>query len=389
MEELKILIVDDDKTTISILHHMLKPYADKIYLASDGNEGLSYYQTYHPDLILSDINMPRMNGLEMVEEIRKKDEDVKIAIFTDFKKRDILLKSIELGVNQFPSKPFEAKSFSKTIQQLHHDIIEKSEARNELQRQENILHAINEMSHSFLQQPNWMVALYQEMKNLKDAAKASCIFIYENRHDETCSSAHQLLYINDNEGAKGKESIHYQKHHLMRWKNRLKKNQLINGNKSDYDKSKTKLLTLFKINSLLILPIFVQNQWWGFLGIGNGHSEVLQETNVEMLGTAASIVGSAIHNSNNRKSPEMSSAVFKHTMDGVVITDANNHIIQINDAGLEITGHTRDAILGKNPKVLKSGNHDKQFYQKMWNQLHDEGCWQGEITNRKKNGEIH
>ncbi|MDM5272684.1 diguanylate cyclase [Sulfurovum sp. zt1-1] len=389
MGEMGILIVDDDKTTISILHHMLKPYADRIYLASDGEEGLSHYKTYQPDLILSDINMPRMNGLEMVEEIRKIDEDVKIAIFTDFEKRDILLKAIELGVNQFLSKPFEAKSFSKTIQQLYHDIIEKRDARYELERQEDILHAINEMSHSFLQQPDWLLAMYKEMKNLKNAARASCIFIYENEHDKTCSSAHKLLYINDNEKAKGKQNIHYQKHHLMRWKNKLKKNQLINGNRNDYDKSKIKLLKLFKINSLLILPIFVQDRWWGFLGIGNGHAEVLQESNVEMLSTAASIIGSAINNSHNRKSLEISSAVFKHTMDGVVITDAKNNIVHVNDACLEITGYDRNTIIGKNPRVLKSGNHDKQFYQKMWHQLHHEGCWQGEITNRKKNGEFY
>lgn len=389
MEELGILIVDDDRTTISILHHMLKPYADKIYLASDGVEGLSSYAKYHPDIILSDINMPRMNGLQMVEAIRNEDESVKIALFTDFEKRDILLRAIELGVNQFLSKPFESKSFTKTIQQMHHDIIEKREARYELQRQEDILHAINEMSHSFLQQPDWMVALHKEMKNLKNAARASCIFIYENQHDETCSSAQKLFYINDNEQARGKDRIHYRKHHLMRWKNKLQKNQLINGRKSDYDKSKTKLLNLFKINSLLILPIFVQEQWWGFLGIGNGHTELLEESNVEMLGTAASIIGSAINNSQNRKSLEMSSAVLQHTMDGVVITDAHNHIIQMNDAALQITGYTRENIIGKNPKILKSGNHDKQFYQKMWDQLHDEGCWQGEITNRKKNGEIY
>ena len=389
MEELGILIVDDDRTTISILHHMLKPYADKIYLASDGVEGLSSYAKYHPDIILSDINMPRMNGLQMVEAIRNEDESVKIALFTDFEKRDILLRAIELGVNQFLSKPFESKSFTKTIQQMHHDIIEKREARYELQRQEDILHAINEMSHSFLQQPDWMVALHKEMKNLKNAARASCIFIYENQHDETCSSAQKLFYINDNEQARGKDRIHYRKHHLMRWKNKLQKNQLINGRKSDYDKSKTKLLNLFKINSLLILPIFVQEQWWGFLGIGNGHTELLEESNVEMLGTAASIIGSAINNSQNRKSLEMSSAVLQHTMDGVVITDAHNHIIQMNDAALQITGYDRENIIGKNPRILKSGNHDKQFYQKMWDQLHDEGCWQGEITNRKKNGEIY
>ncbi|MDD3592976.1 diguanylate cyclase [Sulfurovum sp.] len=389
MEELGILIVDDDRTTISILHHMLKPYADRIYLASDGVEGLASYAEHHPDIILSDINMPRMDGLQMVEAIRNEDESVKIALFTDFEKRDILLRAIKLGVNQFLSKPFESKSFTKTIQQLHHDIIEKREARFKLQRQEDILHAINEMSHSFLQQPDWMVALHKEMKNLKNAARASCIFVYENQHDGTCSSAQKLFYINDNEQARGKEKIHYRKHHLMRWKNKLQKNQLIHGRKSDYDKSKTKLLNLFKINALLILPIFVQEQWWGFLGIGNGHTELLEESNVEMLGTAASIIGSAINNSRNRKSLEMSSAVFKHTMDGVVVTDAQNHIIQMNDAALQITGYDQKSILGKNPKILKSGKHDKQFYQKMWDQLHDEGCWQGEITNRKKNGEIY
>ena len=88
--------------------------------------------------------------------------------------------------------------------------------------------------------------------------------------------------------------------------------------RNDYDKSKKKLLDLFKINSLLILPIFVQNEWWGFLGIGNEHKHILEPTNVEMLSTAASIIGSAINNRNNLKSLEMSSAVSEHTMDGVL-----------------------------------------------------------------------
>ena len=62
MEKLTILIVDDDKTTTSILNHMLYTYTDNILTASDGVEGLELFQEYHPDIILSDINMPRMNG---------------------------------------------------------------------------------------------------------------------------------------------------------------------------------------------------------------------------------------------------------------------------------------------------------------------------------------
>ena len=149
-------------------------------------------------------------------------------------------------------------------------------------------------------------------------------------------------------------------------KNKLEKNYLINGSIDDYDKSKTKLLDLFKINSLLILPIFVRNRWWGFLGIGDAEKETLETSNVEMLETVASIIGAAINNLYNLQSLQMSSAVFEHTMDGVLITDANNNIVHVNDAFLDITGHSLDFIIGKNPKVLKSGNHDKQFFQKLW-----------------------
>jgi len=389
MEQLSILIVDDDKTTTSILNHMLNPYADIILTAADGIEGLARFKEFSPDIILSDINMPRMNGLEMVEKIRKIDENVKIAIFTDFENRDILLKAIELGVNQFLSKPFASKSFSKTIQQLYTEVVEKRRSNLEIQRQQNILHAINKMSHNFLQQSDWTEALHQEMKNLKQASNMSSIFIYQNEEKKSSLSAHQLLYINDNPEAKSKKHIHYRKHYFMRWKNQLEKNLPVNGSREDYDKSKKKLLDLFKINSLLILPIFVQNKWWGFLGIGDEHKQILESTNVEMLSTAASIIGAAINNRNNLKSLEMSSAVSEHTMDGVLITNNNNQIVHVNDAFTSITGYPSSSVLGKDPKILRSGQHDKHFYQKIWNQLSINGYWQGEITNRKKNGEIY
>lgn len=388
MKQLTILIVDDDRTTSSILKHMLSPYANSILNAKDGMEGLQFYQAYQPDIILSDINMPRMNGLDMVERIREVNEEVKIALFTDFEKRDILVKAIQLGVNQFLSKPFDQKSFSKIMQTLCTDVLERRRTKHELQRQQNILHAINQMAHNFLQESDWREALHQEMLNLKQAANVSSIFIYQNGQDKNDLQAHKLLYINDNKKAKSKKNIHYRRHNLMRWKNKLEKNLLINGSIDDYDKSKTKLLDMFKINSLLILPIFVQNKWWGFLGIGDAEKETLETSNVEMLETVSSIIGAAINNLYNLQSLQMSSAVFEHTMDGVLITDANNNIVHVNDAFLDITGYSLDFVIGKNPKVLRSGNHDKQFFQKLWHQVNTEGYWQGEITNRKKNGEI-
>ncbi|MCF6206709.1 MAG: response regulator, partial [Sulfurovum sp.] len=144
MQQLTVLVVDDDRITTAILTRMLDQYADHVIVASNGEDGLALFKEHRPEIVLSDINMPKMGGLEMVEQIRKLDEHVKIAIFTNFEKRDILLHAIQLGVNQFFSKPFEAKVFGQVIQPLCDDALEKKRIRAELRRQQNILHAINE-----------------------------------------------------------------------------------------------------------------------------------------------------------------------------------------------------------------------------------------------------
>ncbi len=389
MENLTILIADDDKITTSILSRMLAPYTDDILIAENGRVGLDLFSAHRPDIVLSDINMPEMGGLEMVEQIRKIDEDVKIAIFTNFEKRDILIKAIQYGVNQFFSKPFEVTHFSQVIQHLIDDVTAKRRIQAELDRQRNVLHAINAMASNFLQHADWFEALREEMMQLKKAAETSAIFVYRNDNDADPKGATCLLAINDDPRAKARERIDYRKHHLQRWKKTMQAGKCVNGDINQYDRAKQKLLKAFRIDTLLMLPIFVNHRWWGFLGIGNNERHPLKDDDIEMLSTVASIIGSAINHQRNFQSLRMSSAVFKHTVDGVLITDADNRILQVNGAFTEITGYTASDVIGKDPKLLKSGQHDLQFYQQMWDSIRRNGYWQGEITNRKKNGEIY
>ena len=391
MQQLTVLVVDDDTVSTAILSHMLKQYTKRVITASDGEEGLRLFRENRPEIVLSDINMPRMSGLEMVRHIRLIDPHTKIAIFTNFENRDILLKAIQYGVNQFFSKPFEAKLFSQVLQYLIGEVMEKRRIQAELTRQQNILHAINAMSRNFLQQSDWMIALQHEMLNLKTASETSAIFIYRNETENTEDPlyASRLLAINDSDHARSRQRIHYRKQHLMRWKKALERGRLVNGSITEYDRSKQKLLSAFRIEYLLILPIFVKQEWWGFLGIGSKDNNPLTDTDVQMLSTVSSIIGSAINNQRNIQSLEMSSMVFKHTMDGVLITNADNRIVHVNSAFTEITGYSPSEVIGKDPKLLKSGNHTKPFYDEMWRRITDNGYWQGEITNRKKNGEIY
>ena len=82
-------------------------------------------------------------------------------------------------------------------------------------------------------------------------------------------------------------------------------------------------------------------------------------------------------------------AVFKSTAEGVIITDLDGTIIDVNQAFNDITGYIREEVLGQNPRVLKSGRHDTAFYRDMWRDLISRGEWHGEIWNRRKNGNIY
>jgi PAS domain S-box-containing protein len=81
-------------------------------------------------------------------------------------------------------------------------------------------------------------------------------------------------------------------------------------------------------------------------------------------------------------------AVAFETQNGMTITDANQNILNVNKAFSEITGYSKEEAIGNNPSILKSGIHDKEFYTNMYDNLHKNHYWSGEIKNKRKDGEI-
>jgi PAS domain S-box-containing protein len=82
------------------------------------------------------------------------------------------------------------------------------------------------------------------------------------------------------------------------------------------------------------------------------------------------------------------SATAFETHDGMIITDINSKILRVNKAFEKITGFLQTEVIGKTPKILNSGFQDSNFYKKLWHALNETGRWEGEIWDRKKNGEI-
>ncbi|OAI16100.1 hypothetical protein A1359_08770 [Methylomonas lenta] len=77
------------------------------------------------------------------------------------------------------------------------------------------------------------------------------------------------------------------------------------------------------------------------------------------------------------------------TQEGIMITDEDNFILRVNKAFTRLTGYQPKDVIGKKPSILKSGRHSKEFYQNMWATLKREKFWQGEVWDRRKNGDIY
>ena len=81
-------------------------------------------------------------------------------------------------------------------------------------------------------------------------------------------------------------------------------------------------------------------------------------------------------------------ALFTNALEGVMITDGDARILAVNPAFLEITGYSERELLGESPRLLRSGRHDRAFYDRLWSELLHDGRWIGEIWNRRRDGSL-
>ena len=91
----------------------------------------------------------------------------------------------------------------------------------------------------------------------------------------------------------------------------------------------------------------------------------------------------------NEEKLELAASVFHTSREGITITRTDGTIVDVNEAFTQITGYSRDEVLGRNPRILSSGRHTQDYYQAMWRSVVEKGHWYGEIWNRRKDGEVY
>ncbi len=118
LKDKTILYIEDDEVVLKNISKLLGNYFAGIHTACDGEQGYKQFVNKDVDLLIVDIELPKINGIELIKKIRKLDDNIPIVVISAYTKTDYLLESVELKLDKYIVKPFTSKKLHKLLQKL-------------------------------------------------------------------------------------------------------------------------------------------------------------------------------------------------------------------------------------------------------------------------------
>jgi YesN/AraC family two-component response regulator len=126
LQEIQVLYVEDEKETREELHEFLKRRVGKIYPAKNGLEGLELYQQYKPDIIIADLFMPEIGGIEMVRKIKSDGSNPDVIITSAINDVNVILSAVDVGIDKYIVKPINIQELIQELSRLAEKKISRS-----------------------------------------------------------------------------------------------------------------------------------------------------------------------------------------------------------------------------------------------------------------------
>ncbi len=143
---------------------------------------------------------------------------------------------------------------------------------------------------------------------------------------------------------------------------------------------------LLELKSIAIFPLISEKEVLGFSILFS--KDRIEERNIDRLKTLFEQLTSIIVHKRVEEEMKKLSTTVEQLAETVVITDTDGNIQYVNPAFEQVSGYNREEVLGKNPKILKSGNHDDDFYKNLWDTIAGGNVWSGKLINKRKDGRL-
>jgi diguanylate cyclase (GGDEF)-like protein/PAS domain S-box-containing protein len=357
-----VLIVDDVPDNLAAISEMIRDLGVDVRVANSGPVALRYARLPpQPDLILLDVMMPEMDGHDVLRVLRADAEtrDIPVIFVTALDDPGNEQRGIEEGAVDYITKPINPAVLGIRVK-----------AQLELKRSRDMVAG----QKAWLEQEvaRRVAENVQLDTRLQIALATSGFGIWEHDHERGSNqwspSLSRILGLAEGPTtiAASLELIHPED------RNAIEQGMVASPGQGD------------EIHVEELRMRHADGHWVWMEARGRILRRDAQGKALLTLGTMADISRRKVADAEHR----LSSVVFTGISDGVCITDANGDILLTNQAFSKVTGYSSSEALGKNPRILRSGTHGPEFYRDMWDSINRQGNWQGEITNRRKDGEL-
>ncbi|WP_295578002.1 EAL domain-containing protein [uncultured Lamprocystis sp.] len=354
LRTLSVLYVEDEDEIREELAVFLRRRVATVHLAAHGQAGLDAFTQYQPDLVITDIRMPVMNGLEMAERIRAVNPAIPIIITTAFEETSYFKKAIDIGVDKYVTKPLNLDILAAALDKCAR-LIRAEAALREVDERYRLLFQLSQIAISVAANNGTAdrPSLLMTDGHIVDCNAAFMDLLGYTRPDELQSFRFSDLLVPD----------------WLDGVNRLIRDELlVRGFTSECEVE-------LRHRDGHAVPVIAQ---------------LIRRRDAEGRTTETWAV---MHDLSAQRRAEhslrLAARVFESSGEAIFITDPDNLILSVNRAFSKLTGYSQEEVIGRNPRLLKSDRHDQAFYQELWESLLGTGHWQGEIWNRRKTGEIY
>ncbi|MGB6329579.1 MAG: response regulator transcription factor [Halarcobacter sp.] len=135
LNKCSILLAEDEEKLRESFKKVLLLYVEKVYLAKDGEEALELYSKFNPDIIITDLKMPKLNGLDLIKIIRKENQLIPIIVTSAYTDKNFLLESIKLSLVEYVVKPIREANLSELLESCANILLKNSKTIIQIQNQ--------------------------------------------------------------------------------------------------------------------------------------------------------------------------------------------------------------------------------------------------------------
>lgn len=400
---MKCLIINDEKNSWKIIQKQLSRVFDfsEYFFADNGWDGVEIAKRELPDLIILDIVMPGLDGFQTLNLLKSDilTKNIPVVIITNkVKDDDAKIQASSIGANAFLRLPLDESELVEEVKKVlsansinfkikeHRDYLKDADksmpARHKFTKDESLF--FDEFKDHYSESIDLNEILLKERETYKELLHA--LRLSEHRYRILFEQDRDLLFLTKR---KGDDFIIFDVNKTALKKLNTKKEQLLNSNLCSLFTSETKNYKE-KLSDL----IEGKNEYWETGIVASTGENLIVEISFHELETNdEELFFASMRDITERKKMASHlrtlSLAVQNSPISVILTDKDGNIEYVNEFFTNLTGYEEEEVIGENPRILKSGVQDQEFYEQLWATITGGDVWSGRFCNKKKNGELY